>query len=201
MGSVISTIFGILRGAFGWILLAIVVIALLIGIGKFLSPEDELKKADAIVAISGGDTKARTAQAIELYKDGWAPKLIFSGAALDPLSPSNASVMREQAVRGGVPSDDVIIEERATDTAQNALRSISILEELNVETIILVTSSYHQRRASMEFRAAVGDSVEVVNRPVADKDWNNRWWTTPRGWWLAVGELVRIPIIYMRIVL
>ncbi|HMR73214.1 MAG TPA: YdcF family protein, partial [Candidatus Saccharibacteria bacterium] len=49
------------------------------------------EKADAIVAVSGGDTMARVDQAIELYKNGWATMLIFSGAALDKTGPSNAS--------------------------------------------------------------------------------------------------------------
>ena len=39
--------------------------------------------ADAIVAISGGDTSARTSEAIKLYKNGWGNILIFSGAAAD----------------------------------------------------------------------------------------------------------------------
>ena len=57
------------------------------GIGYYLSPQDNLAKVDAIVAISGGETDARTAEAIKLYKDGWATHIIFSGAALDPNSP------------------------------------------------------------------------------------------------------------------
>ena len=42
------------------------VIAALFGIGVFLSPENDLQKADAIIAVSGGDTRARTLEAVAL---------------------------------------------------------------------------------------------------------------------------------------
>ncbi len=86
---------------------------LVVGINFYLTPKDDLAKADYIVAISGGDTKSRTLQAIDLYKQGYAQKLVFSGAALDPLSPSNAKVMHDLAVENGVPESDIIVEELA----------------------------------------------------------------------------------------
>ena len=51
------------------------------GLGWYLAPRDDLKKADAIVAISGGDTKARTLTASHLYADKWSKQLVVSGAA------------------------------------------------------------------------------------------------------------------------
>ena len=78
-------------------LVALVVVSIIIagaavtfffGIGYYLSPQDSLTKADVIVAISGGDTDARTAEAVRLYKEGWGANIIFSGAAQDPTGPS-----------------------------------------------------------------------------------------------------------------
>ena len=43
--------------------------------------EGDCRKADAIVVVSGGDTNARTDEAIKLYKEGWAPLIVVSGAA------------------------------------------------------------------------------------------------------------------------
>ena len=63
------------------------------GVGFYLSPQSKLSKADVIVAVSGGDTQARTEEAVKLYKDGWSHNLIFSGAALDANGPSNARAM------------------------------------------------------------------------------------------------------------
>ncbi len=157
----------------------------------------QCKPADAIVAVSGGDTSARAGEAIKLYKNGWAPRLIFSGAAQDKSGPSNASAMRSQAEADGVPSGDIAIDEYSNTTAQNAERTKSIFEQKNINKIILVTSAYHQRRASLEFNKRAGDQVQVINHPVAhDKQWTSVWYLTPIGWWLSLGELVKIISFY-----
>ena len=70
----------------------------------------DCEKADVIVAISGGDTSVRTAKTVELYKDGFADNLIFSGAAADPSSPSNANVMAVEAGEAGGTAEGKIID-------------------------------------------------------------------------------------------
>lgn len=190
----------------------IVLIGLIVGIGRYLGPDD-LKdckngpsqtearcfKADAIVAISGGDTEARAKEAIMLYKKGWADKLIFSGAAQDEFSPSNARAMRQVAVDSGVPAKDILIEETARDTTENALNTLLLASFNGNRRVILVTSAYHQRRAGMEFTQAFGDRAQIINHPVAsDRHWSQTWWLTPRGWWLAIGELAKISVVLTR---
>ncbi len=158
------------------------------------------QSADAIVAVSGGNTSVRAAEAIRLYKAGWSDTLIFSGAAADPSSPSNAAAMRTQAIAAGVPVEDIMVEEAAQTTKQNAENVKQMLVEAGgggAQSIILVTSPYHQRRASLEFQALAGDGISIVNRPTPnDPDWSTIWWLTPRGWWLASGELVKIAAFY-----
>lgn len=152
---------------------------------------------DAIVAISGGDTNARTDQAINLYKSGWANKLVFSGAASDASAPSNAATMRARAIASGIPQSDIYVDERARNTRENAENTGAIFEHRGIDSIILVTSGYHQRRASIEFNKHAGD-VQVLNYPVRDdKDWSTWWWLTPRGWWLAFGESSKIIAFYL----
>ena len=180
------------------ILIPVLVVAMLcllvVGIDFYLSPRDELKNADVIVAISGGDTEARTRQAVELYKQGYAPKVLFSGAALDPLSPSNAEVMQKIALESGVPEKDILIDETAKNTAQNARQSQAILQTDKYKTIILVTSPYHQRRAFLEFSDKLGADVEIINYSSSDKRWTKRWYLTPTGWWLGLSESVKTAI-------
>lgn len=152
--------------------------------------------ADAIVAISGGDTAARTEHAITLYKNGWAPLLIFSGAAQDKSGPSNAVAMRQLATSAGVPARAILVEEDSANTQQNAANTKKLLTSRGIKKIILVTSGYHQRRASLEFHRILDNTVTIENSPTFDKDWNWWWWMTPRGWWLAGGEFVKIIAFY-----
>ncbi len=200
-----------------WIGLSVLITVLLLvlALPYYLSPDDlagcdarpstssseikaKCKPAGAIVAVSGGDTSARAGEAIKLYKNGWAPMLIFSGAAQDKSGPSNASAMRSQAEADGVPAKNIAIDEYSNTTAQNAERTKTIFEKLGIKKIILVTSAYHQRRASLEFNKRAGDQVKVINHPVAhDKQWTSTWYLTPIGWWLSLGELVKIISFYV----
>lgn len=180
------------------------VFVIIVGLSIYLSPNDlvncgdapdttaHCKTADAIVAVSGGDTEARTKEAIRLYLNGWAPKLIFSGAAMDKSGPSNAEVMRREARNAGVPAEDILVEEAGETTKQNAKNTQSILENNNISSVILVTSAYHQRRASLEFEKNTAN-VAVRNHPVpTDNQWSAVWWLTPIGWFLAVSEFTKI---------
>ena len=158
----------------------------------------DCQKVDAIVTISGGDTTARTAQAIDLYKNGWSSTLVFSGAAADKSGPSNAQVMKRQALTAGVPESAILLDTTSENTSQNAANTNSIFEEHNIHSVILVTSAYHQRRAGLEFGKRAGSSVRIINHPVAqDKQWSSLWWTTPSGWYLALSEFFKIVVFYM----
>lgn len=150
--------------------------------------------ADAIVAISGGDTDARTREAIRLYQEGWGSQLIFSGAAQDKTGISNAEAMRQQAIAAGVPSQAILIDEIASDTAGNAAGINVIAQNQQIERLILVTSPYHQRRASTEFARALGPTVTIVNHPTPeDKYWDpNYWWISPYSWYLALTEIGKL---------
>ncbi len=166
------------------------VAAAIIGIGFYLSPQDDLRKADAIVAVSGGETKQRTAEAVKLYKQGYAKTLVFSGAAADSKGPSNAAAMRSDAVAAGVPSKAIIIEEDSASTLENALRTAPIIKDLGAESIILVTSPYHQRRASLNFRQILGPKVVIINHSATDSAWRkSSWWHQPSTAGLTFAEL------------
>ena len=167
-----------------------------IGCGDTPTGEGNCREADAIVAVSGGDTFARTDEAIKLYQNGWADKLIFAGAAQDKSGPSNAAVMANRAIQAGVPISVIEVDEDSATTAENAANTSSILKDNDIHTVILVTSGYHQRRASLEFNKRAGDTM-VLNHPTNDKDWNGLWWATPRGWWLAGGELAKIGAFFV----
>lgn len=191
------------------IIIAASILFVIAGLSIYLTPNDlancggrptgtgDCVTADAIVAVSGGDTAARTNEAVQLYHNGWAPKLIFSGAAQDKSGPSNAAVMRREALDAGVPDEDIIIEEYSETTKENAEKTQNILDQNKISSVILVTSAYHQRRAGLEFAKRTGD-VDVRNHPVSrDNQWSSLWWLTPTGWYLAVGEFFKIMVFFV----
>ena len=149
---------------------------------------------DVIVAISGGDTDARAREAVSLYKQGWAQYIIFSGAAEDKQGTSNAAAMANLAISQRVPASAILLDEYSENTADNASQVRSIVQKNGFKRIILVTSPYHQRRASIEFNRRVGDIATIINHPTStDRFWSpTTWWMTPWGLWLGVSELVKV---------
>ena len=184
-----------------FLLLTIVIVfgLVVVGIPRWLGPSNKLERADAIVAISGGDTEARTNEAIHLQKEGWADNLIFSGAAKDPGSPSNAEIMRRGAIEAGIAANSIDVEELALNTLGNAEGTAKIVRERGYKKIILVTSKYHQRRASLEFRHLIGSDVKIINHPAPnDRNWPEKsWWLRPYSVVLALVETVKTTYVWL----
>ena len=189
------------------IIVSVIVVfsALIFGISAYLGVDDlancentpsDVKNcaaADAIVAVSGGDTTARADEAILLYQNGWAKYIVFSGAAADKSGPSNAAVMKRRAIDAGVPESVILIETKSETTEENATNTSQILEGKSISSVILVTSAYHERRATIEFKKSA-PNIAVRSHPVAsDRQWRaDSWWLTPTGWSLALSELGKI---------
>ena len=126
-----------------------------------------------------------------MYQQGYAPKLIFSGAAADPKSASNAKVMMATAVSRGVPLTAISLDENSRDTKENAQKSKTILG--GAKMIILVTSDYHQRRVNREFQKVLGPEVRLINAPAKDKYWGRKnWFLSPYGWYISLTEPMKL---------
>ena len=151
-------------------------------LGNFLVVSDDLKKADAIVIFSG-DNGFRTEVGVDLLKKGYGDYLIVSGGKVyDDVT--MAELMKNHAIKLGVDENSIILENKSETTSDNAKFTKKIIEENNFESIILVTSDYHTRRAKATMEKALedviinGKKVEVIVRPSAEEKFTTRWWTS-----------------------
>ena len=169
------------------------VLGALVLIGHELAVSDPLGKTDVIVAVSG-DEGPRTETAVRLWKDGYAPLLLFSGASLDPNSVSSAEIMKREAVHLGVPEDRILVEPAATTTDENARLVAQLMTSRGLHTAILVTSPYHQRRASMLFAKAFAPAgLSFLNHPADDPEWDpDRWFLHEPSRTLTLVELAKL---------
>ena len=181
------------RFLLGFLLGAVTIIAVLVGVGHWLDLTDPLVHADAIVAISG-DTGARAESAIALWKQGYAPVLIFSGGSSDPESVASAELMKRTAVAAGVPAKAIVVEGASATTEENAQRVAELMKSAGMRSAILVTSPYHQRRAAILFeREFERVSLSFRNHPADDPDWDaTLWWTREPSRSLTLVELAKL---------
>ncbi len=113
-------------------------------------------QADAIVVFlggvgetgkAGGGAPERLNEAVTLYRGGYAKYLVLSSGYV--YSFKEAEAMRDLAVAQGVPAGSIVLEERATNTYQNVMFVNDILKDHHWRSILLVSSPYHMRRATM----------------------------------------------------
>jgi uncharacterized SAM-binding protein YcdF (DUF218 family) len=76
-----------------------------------------------------------------------------------------AEVMRALAADQGVPASAIVLEERATNTYQNVKFVDDILRDHHWRRILLVSSPYHMRRATMVWRKVAPGIVVVPSPP------------------------------------
>jgi uncharacterized SAM-binding protein YcdF (DUF218 family) len=192
----LSWLFGSLRVAFG---AGVVVLAVLIGPGVFLdTPQPPLQASDAIVVISGDEQMARFQEGLNLYQRGMGRFLVFSGAAYDN-GTSNADVMRELAVKRGVPDRAILEEPLGEDTWGNAVYTRQVLEDHALRSAILVTSPYHARRAKLTFDAAyAGSGIQLKVHAAPDSEWRKlSWWQQAATRRLTFTELQKLAYIFV----
>jgi len=139
--------------------------------GLPLVVQDSAASADAIVVLVGDHVLERIHRAAQLYRDGYAPRVVISGGAIvrdgdEPMS--EAQMMRRYIVRLGVPEEALLLEQTSQTTVQNALFTQPILQHNNIHSILLVTSPYHSRRARRIFRDALGEGITITAQPAVD---------------------------------
>ena len=132
-------------------------------------------RTDAIVVLGRGVRKdgslgvvarARVDRAVELYRIGVAPRIIFAGrsALLGDDSPAvtEADAMATYARAHGLPPSASFIEDESRDTIGNAwFTRRRWLEPNDWRSIRVVTTDYHIPRAAWIFRKVLGSAWDV----------------------------------------
>jgi uncharacterized SAM-binding protein YcdF (DUF218 family) len=133
---------------------------------------DQPRKADAIVVLGGGVGESgkvgqgyeeRAQYAVELYKKGCARYIVFSSGYMYLFK--ETLVMKALAVSLGVPESAIILENRASNTYENAICIKEISDNARWKSILLLSSPYHMLRVSKVFRKVASD-VSVAYTPI-----------------------------------
>jgi uncharacterized SAM-binding protein YcdF (DUF218 family) len=92
--------------------------------------------------------KERLDQAVQLYRDGNVSVLIVSGGYdYNGSKLTEAEGMGNYLLAQGIPTQSIVLENRATNTYQNLLYSGRIMKQNGWKRAIIVTHRYHSVRA------------------------------------------------------
>ena len=118
---------------------------------------DDTPKVDAIVVITGG--KGRIEHAASLLADGKGKRLLIAGA--DP-SVRKADLVRRLGGKERLFDCCVDLGSESVDTRSNAEEANRWLERRRYNSMRLVTSDWHMRRARYEFNRQLDSDIRIV---------------------------------------
>ena len=171
--------------------------------------EDRLQHSDAIVVVAGG-TPSREALAADLFRAGWAPRVVISKpAATNSIQQLTALGVRLLDLQGesrlvlekyGVPPDRIVAVEESARTTEPELGLVHRLARAQgYRRVILVTSPQHTRRVKViwtrENRDHAVEDVVVAARDV-DIDLHD-WWRKRRSAEKVLHEYLGLVAIYL----
>lgn len=163
-----------------------------------------LSPADVILVLCSHDT-AVAERGAQLFLDGWAPLLIFSGGlgtiTRQLWSEPEADRFASIAVEMGVPPERILIENRSTNTGENVLFTRRLLDDrqLSPQRFILVQKPYMERRSYATFKQRWPEKDVVVTSPQVSFDeyvnrYSNKALSSDDVVAIMVGDLQRIRV-------
>ena len=120
-------------------------------IWDYLGMHQEPQKAGCIVGFGNFNTDIAR-RAAELYHQGYAPKILFTGGLgrnTEGLLPEpEAMRFAKVAMECGVPAEDIILEDKSRNTKENIEFTRALLEELGIphDHILGVHQPFMERR-------------------------------------------------------
>jgi len=196
----------------GILLFAILFLLVLLDIGgcrragTWLAKDDRQVPADAMVLLMG-NISDRVLQAADLYSKSAVDRLIIVRESMGPyrtLQSRGASIItstqqaHDAAMALGIPAESITLlpgDARSTLDEAIAVRNY-LADNPGTDTLLLVSSAHHMRRASMIFKAALRHpdrKVHVICSPSAYTTFNARhWWKDKEDIQDVLSELVKI---------
>lgn len=155
----------------------------------------ETPPVDAIICLTGG--KGRIKRSLELFEQRRGRLLYISG--IDP-QVQFGEILKEMRRNGPVDESNIILENVATNTIENAQQVSQFLQERRLRSVLLVTSSYHVRRVNYIFRKLLPKDTTMEITWIEPEPFDSEdWWKSWNGIWVTVGEFLKFFYAYVRL--
>ncbi len=117
----------------------------------------KLEKSDIIMVLGSHDMSVAS-RWIELFKQWLSGKILFSWWVWRLTSldinfnwTTEADVFAKKAIEEWIPTKDIIIENKSTNTWENIRFSFELIKDLGINSVILVQKPYMERRTLATF--------------------------------------------------
>jgi uncharacterized SAM-binding protein YcdF (DUF218 family) len=159
-----------------------------------------LKKSDCILVLGSHDLRVAE-RAAELYLEGYAPILVFSGGlgrlTQNMWHETEAEQFARIARNKGVAKSAILIENKSTNTGENILFTQQLLKQLNLhpQSFIVVQKPYMERRSYATFKKHWPDKdVIVTSPPLSFANYTTKEISLEKVINIMVGDLQRLKV-------
>jgi uncharacterized SAM-binding protein YcdF (DUF218 family) len=160
----------------------LVFILVLFFAGRYLVINEEPKEVDVIVVLSGGE--GRLEKGIELYKLGYASKIIVSNGLADNLWGKAVTLL---------PRNSLVLEGKADSTFESAVYVQKIMKKYNYRSAIIVSSDFHMRRVKYNFNRVYKSKNSELIYVSSDTSYDPKaWWMNKHNIGITISEYVKI---------
>ena len=156
-------------------------------VGSWLVVADPLKRARAIVVLSGG-APFRAMGAASLYHQGWAPEIWITAGydrraseaylRLGVPYTQESEYSRRVLEKLGVPADAIrVLPTPIRNTVDEVSVTAAALRRENGDVVIIITSPPHTRRVRTIWRLEMGDHPQAIVCYDSYEEYDpKRWW-------------------------
>lgn len=165
-------------------------------ISEYLFLADQPEPCDLIIVL-GGKRMERAEKGADLYVEGYAPRILFTGGDKRETGIAEAIVLRDHAVSLDVPEGACLLETNSTNTLENVRMSVPLVDSVigwrNMSGVILVSAPYHLKRVKQVLARHIPRDVKIYCCPDNRTDITvENWWHTPEGQNQVYRELEKV---------
>ena len=176
-------------------------------LGQWLQYQPPLEKADYLVPLDGDDNRLLTA--IELYKQGYAPTILLSNARvpqpgraekllgeLGHAAPHPYKLRREILDHFGISA------KATAEFGQGHISTVGEAESLHQllgdrpVKVLLITSPFHARRATMIFKSVMPRAQFLV-AVTPEYQLSDPWWSEQTSALLTMSEAMKLTFFWL----
>lgn len=177
----------------------LVVAALYLGVlgaGHFLvAPAQAPVKADLLAAL-GGDNGARADRVLELYRKGFAPKVLLTGpeGGHSKTRPAYLHWRARYLIDAGIPETVLLFDRRSASSWEEAVNTLQLMQSMKLDRVLVVSDPPHMRRLSWVWgKVFEGSGKEYVLVASDMEIWDaGHWWRISSNAQFVFSEYIKL---------
>ena len=167
-----------------------------LNVGHWLSaPRNVPKYGDIIVALGGGGIE-RVRSALQLYREGYAKRILLTGLDRVPGQKLNHYLHWESRflLDGGVPSEALLFDDQSANSHDEANNTALLMKSRQWKTALVISDPPHLRRLDMVWGPACAQhGLEYRLIATEPPRWDSSRWWGDRMWVKFMGmELLKL---------